>query len=127
VLEFLNNLRGARNLVGILSYRPGDSLATQPCRIGSLESILGLLKSLKIRALLKDWYSYFTRPLTPRLKIPRLRYRENLHKIKYTPATFSSIFNDWLNLFDKLGARRMISGGLKASLDFGSPGIRRNI
>jgi hypothetical protein len=24
--------------------------ATQPCRIGSLESILGLLKSLKIRA-----------------------------------------------------------------------------
>jgi hypothetical protein len=39
---------GARNEVGIgLSYRP----ATQSGEIGSLESILGLLKSLKIRAL----------------------------------------------------------------------------
>ncbi len=37
---------GARNPVGIgLSYR-----ASQPSEIGSLESILGLLKSFKIRA-----------------------------------------------------------------------------
>jgi hypothetical protein len=41
---------GARNRVGIeLSYRPRQ--AAQPGGIGSLESIIGLLKSLKIRAL----------------------------------------------------------------------------
>jgi hypothetical protein len=43
---------------------PARQATTQPGGIGSLESILGLLKSLKIRALLKDWYYYFTRPLT---------------------------------------------------------------
>jgi hypothetical protein len=42
----------ARNRGGIgLSYRP--AMATQPGEIGSLESILVLLKSLKIRALKK--------------------------------------------------------------------------
>ncbi len=47
VLEFLNSL----NRVGIgLSYIPARQ-ATQPGGIGSLESILGLLKSLKIQAL----------------------------------------------------------------------------
>jgi hypothetical protein len=41
----------ARNRVGLgLSYRPRQ--ATQPGDIGALESILGLLKSLKIRALI---------------------------------------------------------------------------
>jgi hypothetical protein len=41
---------GARNRVGIgLSYRPAR-LHIKPGGIGSLESILGLLKSLKIRA-----------------------------------------------------------------------------
>jgi hypothetical protein len=40
---------GAENRVGIgLSYRPAK--VTQSGGIGSLESILGLLKSLKIRA-----------------------------------------------------------------------------
>jgi hypothetical protein len=53
VLEFLNNLcMGARNRVGIgLSYRPTRLNITQPGGFGSSESILGLLKSLKIRAL----------------------------------------------------------------------------
>jgi hypothetical protein len=42
---------GARNQVGIgLSYRLPARQATQTGGIGSLESILGLLKSLKIRA-----------------------------------------------------------------------------
>jgi hypothetical protein len=52
VVEFLNYL-WARNRVGIwLSYRPAARLhSTQHGGIGSLESILGLLKSLKIRAL----------------------------------------------------------------------------
>jgi hypothetical protein len=52
VVEFLNNL-WARNRVGIwLSYRPAARLhSTQHGVIGSLESILGLLKSLKIQAL----------------------------------------------------------------------------
>jgi hypothetical protein len=47
VLEFLNNLWGARNRVGIgLLYGPAS-----PGGIGFLESILGLLKSLKILSL----------------------------------------------------------------------------
>ena len=52
VVEFLNNL-WARNRVGTwLSYRPvARQHSTQHGGIGSLESILGLLKSLKIRAL----------------------------------------------------------------------------
>jgi len=41
---------GARNRVGIGFFVPARQ-ATQPGGIGSLESILGLLKSLKIRAL----------------------------------------------------------------------------
>jgi hypothetical protein len=42
---------GARNRVGIgLSYWPARLHSTQPGAIGSLKSILGLLKSLKIRA-----------------------------------------------------------------------------
>jgi len=45
MLDFIT-IYGAGNRVGIgLSYRPAR------LRIGSLESILGLLKSLKIRAL----------------------------------------------------------------------------
>ncbi len=41
---------GARNRVGLgLSYRYARLHTTQPCGIGSLQSILGLLKSLKIR------------------------------------------------------------------------------
>ncbi len=43
VLEFLNNLWGARNQVRIgLSYRPAR--LQQPGGISTLESILGLLK-----------------------------------------------------------------------------------
>ncbi len=49
VLEFLNNLCGgyapSRNRVVVPARQ-----ATQPGGIGSLESILGLLQSLKIRA-----------------------------------------------------------------------------
>ncbi len=42
---------GARNRVGIgLSYRLASRQATQPGEIGSMESILGILKSIKIRA-----------------------------------------------------------------------------
>jgi hypothetical protein len=42
---------GARNRVGIgLSCRPARLLHIQPGGTGSLESILGLLKSVKIRA-----------------------------------------------------------------------------
>ncbi len=42
---------GARNQVGIHRVVVSARQATQPVGIGSLESILGLLKSLKIRAL----------------------------------------------------------------------------
>jgi hypothetical protein len=38
---------GATNLVGIYRVVIPDRQATHPCGIGSLESILGLLKSLK--------------------------------------------------------------------------------
>ncbi len=48
---------GARNLVGIGLSVPARQ-ATQPGGIGSLESILGLLKCLKIRAQLCV-YVYF--------------------------------------------------------------------
>ncbi len=53
VLEFFNNLHmWARNRVGIgLSSQPATPGYTQPGRMGSLESIIGLLKSLKIQAL----------------------------------------------------------------------------
>jgi hypothetical protein len=51
VLDFLNNLMRARNRVGRgLLYRPAR-LLTQAYGIDSLELILALLKSLKIRAL----------------------------------------------------------------------------
>ncbi len=47
---------GARNRVGIgLSFRPARLHNTQPGGIGFLESILGLLKRLKIRALYHLW------------------------------------------------------------------------
>jgi hypothetical protein len=50
VLEVLNHLLGARKQVGIgLSYRPGT--LQRLANFNSLESILGLLKSFKIRAL----------------------------------------------------------------------------
>jgi hypothetical protein len=49
LLEFLNNLWGARNRVGMVVVPARQ--ATQPGGIGCLESIHGLLKSLKIRAL----------------------------------------------------------------------------
>jgi hypothetical protein len=65
----------ARNRVGIgLSYRPAR-LHTQPEEIGSLESIPGLLKSFKIRALAGRYDNPFpTRFLAPIdcLKIPAL-------------------------------------------------------
>ncbi len=50
MLEFLNNLGGqepSRNKVVVLARQ-----ATQSGGIGSLESIIGILKSLKIRALI---------------------------------------------------------------------------
>ncbi len=48
---------GARNRVGIvLSYRPAR-LHTQPGGIGSMESILGLLKSFKLWALFSLYVS----------------------------------------------------------------------
>ncbi len=52
VLEFLNNLWGigtSRNRAVVPARQ-----ATQPVGIGSLESTLGLRKSLKIRALIKS-------------------------------------------------------------------------
>ncbi len=57
--QFMGGQEPSWNSVVVQAFQ-----ATQPDGISSLESILGLLKSLKIRALLKDWYSYFTRPLT---------------------------------------------------------------
>ncbi len=77
VLEFLNNLWAARNQVGIgLSYRPArlDMFGG----IDSLESILGLLKSLKIRAQNTSWWHVpppHPPPPTPRIK--DLKQRES--------------------------------------------------
>jgi hypothetical protein len=48
VLEFLKKSMGARNRVGWVVVPARQ--ATQPGKTGSLESILGLLRSLKIRA-----------------------------------------------------------------------------
>ncbi len=53
---------GARNRVGIgLSYRPARLHTAQPGGIGSLESILGFLKSIKIRALSRHPFYLHTR------------------------------------------------------------------
>jgi hypothetical protein len=49
VLEFLNNLWGAGNRV-VMGFVAPARQATQPSGNGSLESILRILKSLKIRA-----------------------------------------------------------------------------
>jgi hypothetical protein len=60
----------ARNRVGReLLYRPAR-LYTQPCRIGSLESVLGLLKSLKIWALDVMTYTTFDRNKNPENFLP---------------------------------------------------------
>ncbi len=59
MLEFLNNLWGARNRVGIGWSVPARK-ATPPRGIGFLESILGPLESLKIRAQLLCGVLYTT-------------------------------------------------------------------
>jgi hypothetical protein len=50
VLEILNNLRGLGTDIGVGLFVPARQ-ATQPGGIGSLESILGLFKSLTILAM----------------------------------------------------------------------------
>jgi hypothetical protein len=79
VLEFYNNLAkncagifeqsmGARNRVGTwLSYRPAKLHSSQPGGTGYLESILGLLKSLKIPALSRNWVVVLARQALHRL------------------------------------------------------------
>jgi len=98
VLEFLNNLWGwepSRNRVVVPAHQ-----ATQPGRMCSLESILVLLKSLKIRALYvagidkasEGYYTYRARgsaTATARVETATNTLSKNSREKNYATGTYA--------------------------------------
>jgi hypothetical protein len=79
---------GARNRVGIGLSFPAR-LATQPGGIGSLESILGLLKSLTIRALYSIYMRYTIFGLASDVEEMEMKEREDTER-RHRKCLFSS-------------------------------------